>query len=92
MVDSKRMLCHAVVVVDSMERTYLRCFTHSTHTHTHTHTHGDDYDCRQEHLSCGPLPSKKNRNSRLLGHVEIVRSTVLSKKSDKYGFISGFGH
>ena len=46
MVDSERMLCHAVVVVDSMERTYVRYFTHSTHTHTHTHTHGDDYDCR----------------------------------------------
>ena len=54
MVDSERMLCHAVVVVDSMESTYLRRFTHSTHTH------GDDYDCRQEYLSCGSLPSKCN--------------------------------
>ena len=39
MVDSERMLCHAVVVVDSMERTYFRCFTHNTHAYTHIHTH-----------------------------------------------------
>ena len=35
---------------------------------------------------------ESNRNSGLLGHVNLDGQTVLSKKSDKYGFISRFGH
>ena len=36
---------------------------------------------------------KKNRNSRLLGHVNFDGQRYrFVKKSDKYGFISRFGH
>ena len=36
---------------------------------------------------------EKNRNSRLLGHVNFDGQKYrFVKKSDKYGFFSGFGH
>ena len=64
----------------------------------------DRYRCRLKRLIWGgcnsrfacSLSTSSRKKIGIVGYwatsISTVRSTVLSKKSDKYGFISGFEH